>query len=294
MVFVLGLVVLGSMMLALAENTVFLDKITSPGNGSAFSLPGLLFPVEQTLQERETTAIVATKTGFPTTASEETSASLCPTPDGWVAYVTQIGDTLKILAERYGIPINVLAKGNCLEVNLLVPDLLLSVPYLTPTSTPTEVRKVRATRCGPPSGWVIYIVQRGDTLFSLSLAVGASVTQLQQANCLGKSTLIVTGQQLYVPRLPIKTPTLIPTSPIVPSLTPPPSPTATPTQLPPTPTTPPLPTSTIPPLPTSTTIPSPIPLPTETPPPNAAPTYTPPPAPANSPESASVMPGFPL
>lgn len=62
----------------------------------------------------------------------------------------------------------------------------------TPAST-------RATPCAPPANWVVYVVRRGDTLFQLSQRYGVSLAALRQANCLGSSSLIITGQRLYVP-----------------------------------------------------------------------------------------------
>jgi LysM repeat protein len=58
---------------------------------------------------------------------------------------------------------------------------------------------------------VIYVVQPGDTLFSLARDTGTTIQQLLQANCLTNSNYIVVGQSLYVPRLPpTKTPTPLP------------------------------------------------------------------------------------
>jgi hypothetical protein len=53
--------------------------------------------------------------------------------------------------------------------------------------------------CKRPSGWYNYVVQRGDTLSSLAVRSGSSVTALRQANCL-RSNLIYAGAVLWVPR----------------------------------------------------------------------------------------------
>ena len=85
-----------------------------------------------------------------------------------------------------------------------------------PTSTPSE--------CGQPKGWVAYYIHQGDTLYRLSLAYGVTVSQLQQANCMGQSTLLMTGHTLFVPpwatltpMFPIATDTETPTAIIVPT-----------------------------------------------------------------------------
>ncbi|MFZ5810130.1 MAG: LysM peptidoglycan-binding domain-containing protein [Chloroflexota bacterium] len=85
------------------------------------------------------------------------------------------------------------------------------LPSSTVTSTPTETaaprkRKPTSTeataRCGPPASWVIYKVRQGDTLYSISQRTGASIAALQLANCMGTSTTVRTGQNIYVPHLP--------------------------------------------------------------------------------------------
>jgi LysM repeat protein len=95
-----------------------------------------------------------------------------------------------------------------------VPTGSPTVPPPPPTSTPVP--------CGPLPGWVIYVVQSGDSLFRLALKTGTTVAQVQRANCLGNTTGIHAGQALYLPFIPVP-PTL-----------PPPPPTIKPTEVTPT------------------------------------------------------------
>lgn len=179
----------------------------------------------------------------------------CPPPPGWVVVQVQSGDTLQDLAAAYGVTVELLAQENCLPagVDAVPAGSTLNVPALTPTgsatATPTPADE---TACGPPSGWIPYIVEPRDTLFSLSRAYGITVAELQDANCL-TGTLIVRGTVLYVPNVP----TLVPSATPKPTQTVTPRPTRTPTpvQLQPTATNPP-PTIT-PTSPASTPTPSP-------------------------------------
>ncbi|MBN1668605.1 MAG: LysM peptidoglycan-binding domain-containing protein [Anaerolineales bacterium] len=68
-----------------------------------------------------------------------------------------------------------------------------------PTVQPSASATVPA--CGAPPGWVIYIVQPGDTLYGISLLFGVSIAELQNANCLA-SVYVYSGQRLYVPNVP--------------------------------------------------------------------------------------------
>ena len=167
----------------------------------------------------------------------------------------------------------------------------LSAPPPTATALPPSATPaVTATQCGPPAGWVTYTVHRGENLFRIGLRVGASVSQLQLANCL-TSTNVYVGQVLYVP-VPLAAPTLQ----SQPSQTPQPQPTTetesrpeswpTATTEPPQPTVPPPPTNEPPP----TTTP---PLPPGEPPPataTAAPPEPPPPTPTAPAPGDNILP----
>lgn len=140
----------------------------------------------------------------------------------------------------------------------------------TPTTTPAPT--LEATPCGPPAGWVTYIVQAGENLYRISLRHNSSVALMMQANCLS-SPYVYAGQRLFVPfHAPTSTPLPEPTSTDAPPPTdePPPPP---PVDTPPPPTETPAATPTAPAIQTPTPTLPPIPDPaTATP----APTGTPP------------------
>ena len=146
-----------------------------------------------------------TATNSPTlvsTAVQTTIEISCEPPPGWTPYSVKSNDTLNKLAAAYGIYPQDLADANCLVESRLVPGSTLYLPPLQETAT--------IISCGAPSHWVIYVVQPGDTLFSIARRVNISVYQLKYANCL-TSDYIRSGQQLYVPYLPlpIASPTFI-------------------------------------------------------------------------------------
>ncbi len=198
-------------------------------------------------------------------------AVVCSYPSGWTPITVLPGDTLDVLAATYNTSVESLIAGNCLVSSMLFPTMILYVPGLLPTPTPTS--------CLPPPGWVYYTVQSGDTLYHLALEFGVTIRQLQNANCMGDSDRIRAGQQLYVPNVPTHTPevtfTPVPPPPDTPTPTfPPPPDTPTPTEyIPPTdtPTNPPPPTDT----PTPTATDTPVPTATQTPTPTDTPVPTP-------------------
>jgi LysM repeat protein len=265
-----GAVIFGSLLLSLVEG------------GSKLALGPTLTFINQ--METMPTLVFITP-GGPTVVVTVTPAlpSLTPTPSciyppDWFTIVIQPGDTLEILAQQYGTSVEDLVKGNCLPASSLPPGSFLYVPNVTPTVTftytPTRTPRPTATRlvatyCVHPYGWVYYVVRSGDNLYSISIAYGITVAELQNANCMGTSIAIYTGQLLYVPNIPTITP--LATSTTRPSRTP--TPTATIPYITPTPTTPSVDTPT--PTPTPTLTPTLVGPPVDTP--TSTPTLEPPP-----------------
>lgn len=107
----------------------------------------------------------------------------------------------------------------------LVSETPVAVAELSPTST--------STPCAPPTGWVVYLVQSGDTLYDIGLRYGMKARAIQDANCLPDSTILV-GQQIYVPYiLPTSTSTSVPFTPTPPQTNTPTPVTPSPTPIPP-------------------------------------------------------------
>jgi LysM repeat protein len=186
----------------------------------------------------------------------------CQPPVGWVAIGVQAGDTLESLAARYGTNKDILKSRNCLFTDSLITGTLLYVPGGVPTST------VLACIQGA-SGWIKnYTVRPGDTFYNIGTRYGISANLIKLVNCRA-SDIIYSGEILYVPNVPTRTPTSTPlpgiTYTAAPLLTEP----FTQTVLPFTATF--VPTQTLIP----TTAPTSTPIPTQTASPTAFPSATP-------------------
>jgi LysM repeat protein len=166
-----------------------------------------------------------------------------------------------------------------------IVGLLETQPSNTPESpspTRTPISKATPTstssQCVPRTGWQVYTVQPGDTLYRLSQILGISVAEIREANCLESGNIIDVGQTLYLPSLPILPPARPTHTPPIREATPisaatptnPPPPTAT--SPPPTPLPSPPPSTDTPPPPTNT---SPPPISAATPTPRSTPTLAP-------------------
>lgn len=220
-------------------------------------------PVTATHTFPPTSTLLATVQTTPTnTIIPPTS---CQPPVGWVAVFIQAGDTLDILAARYGTTKDFLKSTNCLFTDSLIPGTLLYVPGGVPTSTVAVCRQGAA-------GWIKnYVVRSGDTFYNIASRYGTNANLIKLVNCRG-SDYIFPGEYLYVPNVPTRTPTFTPLPGITytsaPFLTEP----YTQTVLPFTATF--IPTQTSVP-PTSTTAPTATPIPTQPASPTAFPTTTP-------------------
>jgi len=185
-------VVLGGILLALAEGYV-----PQPALFLASETPG----APAFLTSDTSTSFEFLLTAYPSDTSTPSPTlpppASCIPPMNWIQIPVVSGETLEGIAARHRVSAQELIQANCLPSPMLMPGSFLYVPAL-PSAT--------ALSCGAPPGWTRYTVQAGDTLFKISQMYRVSVPQLQNANCLGDSTVIFVGQKLWTPNVPTSTP----------------------------------------------------------------------------------------
>jgi LysM repeat protein len=161
----------------------------------------------------------ATSTLTPSTTPTMTRTPELPTPTPTNSptptitprvHAVESGQTLLFIAQRYGVPLNVL-----LDLNNMTGEEILSVgqgitipPALSDTGRPLQSGNEL-----PPQ--IVYSVQTGDTLSDIAYNNGTTVENIILANPGVDLTLIYPGQQVVVPLstpTPSATPTPLPTS----------------------------------------------------------------------------------
>ena len=121
------------------------------------------------------------------------SQSPAPAPSG-STYVVRRGDTLISIAARYGVSVSQLASLNGLYWNSWVyVGQRLSIPGGSATPAPSPSPDPPATAAGG-----VYVVKRGNTLFSIARWHGTTVSALMSVNGLSSTTIYV-GQRLKIP-----------------------------------------------------------------------------------------------
>lgn len=105
-------------------------------------------------------------------------------PNGLITntYVVQKGDTLYSIANKLGTTVSELKKENNLTTNTLQIGEVLRIPT-------KEIYEGEEN---------VYIVQKGDTLYSVAMANNTTVDELKKANNL-TSNILSTGQLLKIP-----------------------------------------------------------------------------------------------
>ena len=109
-----------------------------------------------------------------------------PTPG--TVYTVVSGDSLYLIASRFGTTVDAIKKANNLTSNLLSLGQTLIIP-------PTEEGPSNGT---PPPSVTTYTVARGDNLYSIASRFGTTVDAIRNANNL-TSNLLSIGQVLTIP-----------------------------------------------------------------------------------------------
>jgi LysM repeat protein len=106
-----------------------------------------------------------------------------------IIYIVRLGDTLRGIAERFNVPLNLLRKTNRLVTDRLMIGQQLIIPIV-----PEE----EIVMPEEPTTPTIHVVKRGDSLWSISRLYNITVDEIKTANNL-TTDMIYAGQELLIP-----------------------------------------------------------------------------------------------
>lgn len=121
---------------------------------------------------------------------------------GWTEeqYTVRPGDTLYGISKSFGVSIEALKKANALEGDSIKPKQVLTIPTQRGKKTDEVVRKSSNRISKKLSGETdSYVVQKGDSLYSISKKLGLSIEEIKKMNGLQTSTLKI-DQVLLLPK----------------------------------------------------------------------------------------------
>jgi LysM repeat protein len=137
------------------------------------------------------TSTTPTPTGTPPTATPTPTPTATLQPGQTVIYVVRSGDTLYSIARRFGTTFQAIAQIN----NISNPSRIFAGQQLL-IPRGASVTPVPPT---PPPSSTTYIVQRGDTLWSIARRFGTTVQAIAILNSIPNPSLIYAGQRLLIP-----------------------------------------------------------------------------------------------
>jgi membrane-bound lytic murein transglycosylase D len=116
-------------------------------------------------------------------------------------YTVKYGDTLSALARHYGVPLNLIEQHNpgilkrYLKIGetVVIPAFRETAPYQGGAAT----QSAAAGEERPFTG--VYVIKKGDTLWSLALSYGVDPLELAGENGMELNQILSVGKQLKVP-----------------------------------------------------------------------------------------------
>ncbi|HTQ30437.1 MAG TPA: LysM peptidoglycan-binding domain-containing protein [Opitutaceae bacterium] len=125
-----------------------------------------------------------------------------PGADGGATYTVKSGDSLRLIAKRYGTTVTALKLLNRLKSDTVRVGQVLQVPAgATPPPAPADTISTAAAAADTKNagGLVTHTVKPGEKLAAIAKKYGVTVGELATANNISDPGKIRAGQQLVIP-----------------------------------------------------------------------------------------------
>jgi len=129
------------------------------------------------------------------------SSCLCTEGFSKERYQVKQGSTLFTIAKKYGVSVADLKKANNLRGNALKPGQFLTIPdRKEATAAKTDKKKsVAKGKAAPASKASVYVVKKGDSIYSIAKKTGLSIVEIKQINHL-RGNALKPGRKLALAR----------------------------------------------------------------------------------------------
>ncbi len=124
------------------------------------------------------------------------SATWTPIPSGTCTHTVVAGDNLFRISLAYNTTVNAIAAANgIVNPNLIIVGQVLTIPGCGGNSGQVVPPVGPAPNCAGQT----YVVQQGDTLFTISMQFNVNVNSIATCNNIANPNLIFINQQLVIP-----------------------------------------------------------------------------------------------
>lgn len=113
----------------------------------------------------------------------------------YTSYTVKAGDNLYSIAKKYNVSVDTIIKDNALKNTILSIGQVLDIR--TPTESEIVIEECYGPDYSPPSKDTVYVVQKGDSLYSIAKKFNTSVDNIRTKNSL-KNDVLSIGQQLRI------------------------------------------------------------------------------------------------
>jgi len=179
------------------------EAVAQASNVTVFLWAAPSYPAQSSAVYADSASLIALGQEQPPTVTVPTAAAPPATlqPGTTLTYTVQTGDTLSDIALRFGVPLDqLLALNNLTTGSIIQVGQVLIVGGAAVTPAPTQPPPPTATPPAAVSGTsVTYIVQSGDSLFSVATRFNLTLDQLLALNPgLTRDSLLLVGQTIVV------------------------------------------------------------------------------------------------
>lgn len=119
-------------------------------------------------------------------------------PDGQILYFVESGDTLSLIAQRFGVTLNTLYSYNSLDEESVIQvgqELLLGFSVLPDGSVPLSGNPFAKVR---PDGTIIHTVAAGDSFYGIAATYDLTLEKFFEISGLGENSVLQVGQEVIV------------------------------------------------------------------------------------------------